>query len=39
MHLDMFKEDNLDFLLMYESIQLIEKNNKEESILEELRFK
>lgn len=35
----MFKEDNLDFLLMYESIQLIEKNNKEESILEELRFK
>lgn len=39
MHLNMFKEDNPDFPLMYESIQLIEKNNKEESILDELKFK
>lgn len=39
MHLDMFKEDDPDFPLMYENIQLVEKNNKKESILEELRFK
>lgn len=39
MHLDMFKEDDPDFPLMYGSIQLIEKNNKEESILDELKFK
>lgn len=34
------KKMTLIFPLMYESIQLIEKkNNKEESILEELKFK
>lgn len=35
----MFKEDDPDFPLMYGSIQLIEKNNKEESILDEIKFK